>query len=171
MFKPEFNRESLPTYTRMYLIIKDMVEPWEAMTEQGCIEGGVKYDPANDAELVEAKALIAEFEADLGPIPDWAICKNFGNQYITGAQLFTTNGRRSGNGWLVEIRQVDDTLYPGKTLTQYVVLTDAGSRMTLTKRELEIAFDAGDWICSPERIIKDFDRHNHFSCPEKREDG
>lgn len=156
MFKPEFNLELLPVPVKMYLAAKALL-----------VKLDTGYDiPADHMAVLEQ--VCNEFEADLGPIPDRAVCKNFGNQYIVGAQLYTTSGRRSGNGWIVEIREVAPSDRDCYLL--YTVINEAGSVMKLTTRQLEMAFDAGDWIFSPERIIKDFDRHGHFN-PKHPEEG
>ncbi|MNL79685.1 hypothetical protein D3C87_2063440 [compost metagenome] len=42
-------------------------------------------------------------------------------------------------------------------------LTDAGSKFTFTEVELLEAFNIGDWISDPARIIRDFDRNGEFS--------
>lgn len=162
MFKPKFDLNVVEENARMFLILKNMLDAFDHVRPSAYVE-----EVCNKmvTALEDAHTAVAEFEAILGPIPHWAVCKNFGAQYIVGAQLFTTNGRRSGNGWIVKVinEPVDERLGP-----LYVVLTDAGSVMKLTRRELERAFEAGDWICDPERIIKDFDRDGYFA-PEHPE--
>ena len=152
MFIPKFDVELLSSEQRMYVALKDLCRAYEEMCEDS---QAPQWEPLKEAEKV-----IALFDTGLGPIPEWAVSPNFGSQFIVGAQLFTTCGRRSGNGWIVQIRE--EALSVPRS---YYVLTDAGSFMQLSQRELERAFEAGDWICSPERIIKDFDRYNNFSNP------
>lgn len=108
-----------------------------------------------------AKAMktMRDFNASFGPVPDWATERNHGRELVAGAQLFTKNGRRCGNGWIVET----DYIAAGPVAVPvFKILTDAGSFMQLTEKELEDAFEVGDWISTRERIIRDFDRNKEF---------
>lgn len=116
------------------------------------------HSPVNPA-WAGAEKVMRDFNASFGPIPDWAVERNHGRELIPGAQLFTKNGRRTGNGWIVEI----DVIAAGPVgVPVFKILTDAGSFMQLTEKELEDAFEVGDWICTRERIIQDFDRNGEF---------
>ena len=44
----------------------------------------------------------------------------------------------------------------------YVCITDAGSTFTMSAEEIHNAFWIGEFLSTPERIIKDFDREGHF---------
>lgn len=153
---------------RLYLSLKAIVEIYPAMAEQEATEGGFKYDQAEDELLVNARYTMACFENSHGPMPEWAIARNFGYELIPGAQLCTLDGRRHGNGWIVdtekrELHAPENSNHLQGYKTFYRCITDAGSTMTFTEQELRTAFTIGDWICTKERILRDFDRHGHFT--------
>lgn len=107
----------------------------------------------------EAMKTMRDFNASFGPVPDWATERNHGRELVAGAQLFTKNGRRCGNGWIVETGYI---AAGPVAVPVFKILTDAGSFMQLTEKELEDAFEVGDWISTRERIIRDFDRNKEF---------
>lgn len=153
---------------RLYLALKAMLPHWEAMSEQGCIEGGVEYIRSEDEELMAAEKVMRDFEDSHGPLPEWAVARNFGYELLPGAQLCTKDGRRTGNAHIVSIevkgyKHLADRNNPYGEVTVYNCLTDAGSHFAFTAEELETAFTIGDWLSSPERILEDFDRHGHFT--------
>lgn len=113
--------------------------------------------PVADAELA-----IEEFELHDGPIPEWAVARNWDYSLVAGAQLLTKDGRRTGNAHIVFVDLLDssDQIVPE---TRFHCLTDAGSKFVFNERELEEAFTIGDWISDPLRILKDFDRDGHFT--------
>lgn len=112
-----------------------------------------------------AGMVMLDFEDSHGHLPEWAIARNFGLELVVGTQLFTKNGRRHGNGWLVAVTveshaSLSTRENPYGEWTAYTVLTDAGSLIgKMSEKELEGAFEVGDFICSLDRIAKDFDRH------------
>lgn len=115
----------------------------------------------------EARRAIYEFEQSFGPIPDWAVARNFGYELVAGAQLCTRDGRKTGNAHIVSIEQKDfphlaHNQNPYGEITVYNCLTDAGSKFVFTEQELNTCFTIGDWISDPARIIKDFDRNGEF---------
>lgn len=136
--------------TRLYLALKKLREAVFAEHPEWVANSAV--EPEWDA----AYKVMRDFEDSHGPMPEFAIARNFGLELVPGTQLFTKNGRRSGNGWLIKVGQRDT----GREIfTVYTVLTDAGSSMVMTEQELETQFEVGDWICTLDRIAKDFDRH------------
>lgn len=121
---------------------------------------------AADAVLA-AKHVMMCFENSHGPLPEWAIARNFGYELLPGAQLCTKDGRRTGNAHIVNIgvkeyKHLADRNNPYGEVMVYNCLTDAGNHFAFTAEELETAFTIGDWLSSPERILEDFDRHGHF---------
>ena len=111
----------------------------------------------------QAQRTMYEFEQSFGPVPDWAVARNFGYELVAGAQLCTRDGRKTGNAHIVSIEQIGiPHLAPYSEITVYNCLTDAGSKFMFTEQELETAFTVGDWISDPARIIKDFDRNGEF---------
>lgn len=118
--------------------------------------------------LQEATHVLHCFEQTHGPLPEWAVARNFGYELIPGAQLCTLDGRRHGNGWIVDTEKLklhapENPNHFQDYKTFYRCITDAGSTMTFTEQELRTAFTIGDWICTKERILRDFDRHGHFT--------
>lgn len=121
----------------------------------------------NHENLLNAKRAMYEFEQSFGPVPDWAVARNFGYELVPGAQLCTRDGRRTGNAHIIntEVKQVlslASRTNPYGELTVYNCLTDAGSKFTFTPEELETAFTIGDWISDPARVLRDFDRNGEF---------
>jgi hypothetical protein len=68
------------------------------------------------------------------PLPHWAERKSDGGYMEAGAQLATRDGRRCGNAYV-------DRLEKHRRLGQIaVVVTDMGTVMRMTQRELEESF-------------------------------
>lgn len=72
------------------------------------------------------------------PMPSWATGEAVSLMQL-GAQLRTRDGRRSGNAATVGTRHIH-----GKTLA--VVVTDAGTWLTLNERELDELFHPPQWL-------------------------
>lgn len=130
---------------KLYLAMKEVLFFAKNMADK------LGYDPVQ-SEFLRADLAMQEFELDKGPLPDWAIDRNWFRELILGAQLCTKDGRRMGNAHLLDI-----------TGDIYVCLTDAGSVFRLNESEVNNAFWIGEWRSDPERIIKDFDRYGHFA--------
>lgn len=85
-----------------------------------------------------------------GYLPKWAIGLSNGELQL-GVQLCTKDGRRVGNGFVVDIWDIE-------RFQLYIVMTDAGNTMLLTVEEINEYYHIGLYICSQERIYKDFSR-------------
>lgn len=121
----------------------------------------------SDDVMLKAERALYEFQQSFGPIPDWAVDRNFGYELVAGAQLCTRDGRKTGNAHIVSIEKKDfphlaHNQNPYGEITVYNCLTDAGSKFVFTEQELNTCFTIGDWISDPARIIKDFDRNGEF---------
>ncbi|MNF83188.1 hypothetical protein D3C85_379660 [compost metagenome] len=140
---------------KLYLALKAVVkEQDEFVADHGpfCV---------NHENLLNAKRVMYEFEQSFGPIPDWAVERNFAYELVPGAQLCTKDGRRTGNAHIVKMGK---GIAAGPVFVHtFECLTDAGSKFTFTEVELLEAFNIGDWISDPARIIRDFDRNGEFS--------
>lgn len=130
---------------KLYLALKAVLTPCKTQ------------NAALDIEK-QAKRAMYEFEQSFGPIPDWAVARNFGYELVPGAQLCTRDGRRTGNAHIVFATVPPTQADP----VYYHCLTDAGSKFVFNAQELEACFTIGDWISDPARIIKDFDRNGEF---------
>lgn len=144
---------------RLYLALKKIMNGYLELCEDA---GGRDIEKSH--EYLSTMQVLKDFEDSHGPIPESATARNFGLELTLGAQLFTKNGSRSGNGWLVKIDTQGDMERstrenPYGAYTVYTVLTDAGSSMTMTEQELESQFEVGDWICTLDHIASEFDRH------------
>ena len=102
----------------------------------------------------QAQRAMYEFEQSFGPVPDWAVARNFGYELVPGAKLCTRDGRRTGNAHIINSYTADQVYYN--------CLTDAGNKFTLTTEELETAFTIGDWISDLACVLRDFDRNGEF---------
>jgi hypothetical protein len=77
---------------------------------------------------------MSDWNPDDFPLPEWAARRSGGNHMEIGAQLATRDGRRCGNAYV-------DRLEKHRRLGQVaVVITDMGTTMRLTQRELEELF-------------------------------
>lgn len=83
----------------------------------------------------QADKAIAQYERELGPLPDWASAHNIGQYPVLYAQLYTRNGRRNGNAMIYHV---------GKEV--FGVITDMGNTMVLNASELDQLFEIGDYI-------------------------
>lgn len=91
---------------------------------------------------IAADAALAQFELEMGPLPDWASAHNIAQEPVLYAQLYTKNGRRCGNAMISLV-----TLPPSEDCEVYYhVITDMGNEMRLSLSELNELFDIGDYI-------------------------
>lgn len=146
---------------RLYLCLKTAVLELEDFAKTG------GYNTVHQAHLKTARETLYTFEQAAGPLPEWAVARNFGYELVAGTQLCTKDGRRMGNSWIVEVGQLvvseeANRDNPYGEFQVYHCLSDVGSKFTMREAELLGYFHIGDWICSKERILTDFDRHNHF---------
>lgn len=142
---------------KLYLALRAVVKEQDEFVAD---HGPFSINPEN---LLNAKRALYEFKQSFGPIPDWAVDRNFGYELVPGAQLCTRDGRRTGNAHVVCLSDRTGISY---TETLFECLTDAGSKFVFTEQELNSCFTIGDWISDPARIIKDFDRNGEFAqCP------
>lgn len=157
---------------KLYLALKALIvlaeEEAQSLVYLGR-EDDATQEAANNAEhLVEQAVLaLAEFELAAGPLPEWAIGRNWAYALQPGAQLCTKDGRRTGNAHIVSIEtktyaNMADHTNPYGEVQVFNCLTDAGSKFTFTEVEVLEAFTIGDWISDPERVIRDFDRNGEF---------
>jgi hypothetical protein len=107
-----------------------------------------------------ANLAIQEFELSHGPLPDWAVGRNWGYELIPGAQLCTKDGRRTGNAHI--IRHGEGIAAGPVHVPTFECLTDAGHKILHTEKEIESEFYIGDWISDPKEVVKKFDRQGHF---------
>lgn len=86
-------------------------------------------------------------------LPDWATSATHG-ELVLGAQLPTKDGRKVGNAHIVDIRP--GCLGTGKEY--YTVLTDAGSRIHLTRVEIGELFYPPTWVSDVAEVERKFSR-------------
>ncbi|MNO13214.1 hypothetical protein D3C76_28430 [compost metagenome] len=107
-----------------------------------------------------AGMVMLDFEDSHGPLPDWAIGRNWGYSLVPGAQLCTKDGRRTGNAHVIDLGK---GIAAGPVFVpSFLILTDAGSKAELTTKEIEDQFHIGDWISDVQDVLKKFDRNGHF---------
>lgn len=133
---------------KLYLALRALVQDCSQVNEQ---ENTIYCD----CSLIKAgERAMYEFTQSFGPIPDWAVDRNWAYELVPGAQLCTRDGRRTGNAHIISSYQADQTYYN--------CLTDAGSKCTYTESELLNQFTVGDWISDPARVLAYFDRNGEF---------
>lgn len=133
--------------TKLYLALRAMSAEMVGFHNSGEI-----VLSEDDPVLLNAKAAMEEFELNQGPLPDWAILRNWANEPVPGSQLYTKDGRRSGNAHIVSI---EDSELHGQL---YHCITDAGSEVNLCFAELEEMFEVGDYISDVDDLLKRFKR-------------
>lgn len=146
---------------RLYLCLKAAVLELEDFAKMG----GVRSVHMDQLKL--ARETLHTFEQSAGPIPDWAVGRNFGYELVAGAQLCTKDGRRIGNAHIVQaitmtIHELADRQNPFGEFPAYVCLTDAGCKFTMRENELLGYFNIGEWLSDPARVIRDFDHSGEF---------
>ena len=121
---------------KLYLALRAISKDYLSLCEDA---GGVTDSPPK--EYVDAQLALTEFELSHGPLPDWAIARNWDYSLIPGTQLCTKDGRRSGNALIV---RVGEDLEHKRSL--YEIMTDMGNTMTFNEVEILGEFTIGDWI-------------------------
>lgn len=130
---------------KLYLALKAVVTEQKEFVAD---HGPYSVNPEN---LLKAELALAEFELSLGPLPEWAIARNWDYSLVPGAQLCTKDGRKTGNAHVLRVR--------GSVVENLIVhecITDAGSFLTLTEKEILDQFWVGDWISDPKTLIERF---------------
>lgn len=146
---------------RLYISLRDALRELEEFAK---VHGTYAIDkPRFDI----AKYTLRCFEQAAGPLPDWAVGRNFGYELVAGAQLCTKDDRRIGNAHIVEaitmtIHELADRQNPFGEFPAYVCLTDAGCKFTMRENELLGYFNIGEWLSDPARVIRDFDHSGEF---------
>ena len=145
---------------KLYLALRSLLPMAEQMADK------LGFDSRQD-EFVVAKHVMREFTTSFGPVPDWAVERNFSYALVAGAQLMTKDGRRMGNAHIVSTESIviperADRNNPYGDVLVYHCLTDAGSKFTMQETEILGQFHIGDWISEPARILRDFDRSGAF---------
>lgn len=111
----------------------------------------------NVHEHEQAVLALAEFELSHGPLPDWAIGRNWAYELVPGAQLMTKDGRITGNAHVLRLTERSGISYRE---TLYDCITDAGSYMSsMSEREIEHQYWIGDFISDPKTLIARFGTH------------
>lgn len=88
------------------------------------------------------------------PVPDWAEDYNYDLQPVERAQLYTLNGRRTGNAVIGKVWHSEH----GET---YEVVTDIGNHLILTTSELTSMFEIGIFIVKEEGIQRRLGKQQH----------
>lgn len=117
------------------------------MTVKGTSTGQLTKPNPEPHELLP----MTQEEMDRGPMPEWAIGTANG-ELVLGAQLPTKDGRICGNGHIVNITPVD--AYGGENV--HHILTDAGSTMELTAREVRELFHKPTWVSDVQEVKRKF---------------
>lgn len=140
---------------KLYLALRALLPFAKTMADK------MGYD-TEQKEFIQSALAITEFEQSHGPLPDWAVGRNWDYSLVPGAQLCTKDGRRTGNAHIITkgVMHSGNGVYINNV---YNCLTDVGSKFTFTEVELLAAFTIGDWISDPKRVLKDFDRHGHYA--------
>ena len=82
-------------------------------------------------------------------MPNWAVGANRNYEVVVGAQLCTKDGRRMGNAHVIATANASSGNY-------FIILTDAGNRVTMTEQEIRSAFYISPWISDVEEVVRKF---------------
>lgn len=129
---------------KLYLALRNICKDYLSLCEDA---GGVMDSPPK--EYVDAQLALAEFEQSFGPLPDWAIARNWDYSLVPGAQLCTRDGRRTGNAFIIRKREKN-----GVTMPDYEIMTDMSAQFFLSESEIHEQFWIGDWIMNVEEAKK-----------------
>lgn len=158
---------------KLYLALKALIvlaeEEAQSLVYLGR-EDDATQEAANNAEHLVEQAVLAleEFELFHGPLPDWAIARNWGYELVPGAQLMTKDGRRTGNAHILRQRQYP-TIQGGPAHYVYDCITDAGSYIqSISESEILDGFWIGDYISQPETLISRFgNKDEDYGLPQQ----
>lgn len=121
-------------------------EEYESLAEKG------------NSIIDQALLAIEEFELSCGPLPIWAIARNWGYSLVPGANLPTRDGRNCGNAHILSIEA--SSLPNGQKV--FNLLSDAGNHMRFTESEIHSQFYIGDWISDVNSVIERFSRNDQI---------
>jgi hypothetical protein len=132
----------MQTDRMLYLALRSMVLAMEQ--DQASGDSG-NWALTDVPEYLAARAAMAQYEIELGPLPEWASAFNITQEPVLFAQLYTKNGRQRGNGMIYDI---------GSTGVNFGVITDMGNTSALTREELLSIYEIGDFILNEEGYLK-----------------
>lgn len=79
------------------------------------------------------------------PLPHWAIRKSTGELEV-GLQLFTKDGRRTGNAFISSTETIKFARPRGETYVLWECMSDMGNTFKLGEEEVHNQFHLGDYI-------------------------
>jgi len=79
------------------------------------------------------------------PLPEWATRKATGELEV-GLQLCTKDGRRMGNGVIIDAYTVTRYTPLEETYEIWKIMTDMGNVVNMMKEEVDEAFYLGDYV-------------------------
>jgi hypothetical protein len=145
------NQENTPKYdfqnmdVKLYLALKAAYTPSPVLKKEELIR--IEQNAHNVME---------EFRLSLGPLPHWAVDRNWEYALIPGAQLCTKDGRIVGNAHIIGF---GDAMPVSHTPT-FLCLTDAGNTLVYSEVEILNNFNIGDWLSDPVDVIKRFKKED-----------
>ena len=89
-----------------------------------------------------------------GLLPEWAK-KRFTGELELGTQLCTRDGRRMGNAHIVDTWMAD---LRGTQRRFFLVLTDAGTQLTMTRTEIIQCFYQPEYVSDAAEVLAKFQR-------------
>ena len=136
----------MQTETRLYLALKN----FRASSSMASVES-----------TIEADAALAQFEMELGPLPEWASAFNIERKPVLYAQLYTLDSAARGNAMIYHV---------GNSGQSFGVITDMGSTLSCSLGELEQMFDVGRFIMNEEGYAKRWRQNPESQFEEPRPD-
>lgn len=138
---------------KLYLALRTVLKEFQSLSDNGDA-GNLRIEEDDWAQ--NAYMALEEFELSHGPLPGWAIARNWDYSLVPGAQLCTKDGRRTGNAHILRVK--DGCLSTDNKL--YDCITDAGSFIQgLSESEILESYYIGDWISDPKTLIARFGNH------------
>lgn len=109
----------------------------------------------NGREYLGNHQLCEEIETALGdyerveimkePLPHFAIGVNMNRDIMAGAQLFTRDGTRTGNAFVIKYQM-------GYGRDTWFCMTESGNTMRLSVEEIRSMFTIGPYICDGKEV-------------------
>ena len=146
---------------KLYLALKAVVNDLETYPK-------LQKECVDDVFMENAVLALAEFELAAGPLPEWAIGRNWAYELQPGAQLMTKDGRVTGNAHVIRVKE-GGIIRDGNPDLLYDCITDAGSYMgSMSERDINHQYWVGDFISDPKTLIARFGNHGEdYGLPQQ----
>jgi hypothetical protein len=137
---------------KLYLALRKVTAEYQVVVN------GPEFSGSGDWVMIkQCEDALEEFELSHGPLPDWAVARNWAYELVPGAQLMTKDGRVTGNAHILRCHPKESGL---ELRPLYDCITDAGSYIHgFSEAEIHNQFWIGDYVSDPQTLIARFGNH------------